>query len=133
MEMLLNYKFPKEMKICSKLEISAIFNSGQRVRDHRIMLLGVRSKSENLRRFAVAISKKHGNAVKRVHIKRLCREALRFTQHEMPSGLDIILFPRVGIEHEVEKIQKSLRKLAPKLLKRINKADQESENISENE
>ena len=126
----LNYNFPKEMKICSKLEISHIFNTGIRVRDHRIMLLGVKSQDANSRRFAVTISKKHGNAVIRNRIKRLCREALRLTQHDLPTGIDIVLFPRVGITHDVTAIQKSLKSLGKKLAKRIFKANDHNSNPS---
>jgi ribonuclease P protein component len=47
-------------------------------------------------RFGLSVSRKVGNAVVRSAVKRLLREAFRLSQHDLPSGLDLVLIPQRG-------------------------------------
>ena len=103
----------RDLRVSSKSEVSRVFNEGKRVGDRRITLLAA-SNGEDVARFAVAVSKRHGNAVARNRLKRLCREAFRLTRPEVPTGFDYVVLPRVGKRLSVMDIQASIRALVGK-------------------
>jgi ribonuclease P protein component len=73
-------------------------------------------------RLGCSVSKKIGNAVVRNRYKRLFREAFRLTQHELPSGVDLVLIPRPGNEPTLVMVKESLVKLAHQAAKRLGRA-----------
>lgn len=93
-----------------------IFRRGRSASDGRLRLR-VLENSLGRRRMAVVVSRRHGNAVRRNRIKRLCREAFRTGRGDLPESFDYILQPKVGSELNVETIQESLRKLAGRIIK----------------
>jgi ribonuclease P protein component len=70
-------------------------------------------------RLGCSVSKKIGGAVVRNRYKRLFREAFRLLQHELPSGIDLILIPRAGEEPTLAAVQESLLKLARQVHRRL--------------
>jgi ribonuclease P protein component len=108
------YRAGKALRITRRGEISRLFDEGQRLVDKRLTLL-VAPAPTPASRLAVAVSKRHGNAVKRNRIKRVCREAFRLSRPELPAGMDFVMLPRPGREPSLTGLTESLLALAARL------------------
>ena len=81
--------------------------------DANITLIGLpNDRQDALTRGGVAVSTRHGNAVRRNRLKRLCREGLRLTRSELPPSWDFMVLPRYGVELTLEGVRESLVRLA---------------------
>ena len=109
---------PRAARLSARADISRAFDEGTRVVDPRISLQGVRNGLGHTR-LAVAVSKRHGNAVKRNRLKRIGREAFRHVRSQLPRGLDLVLLPRAGRELTDEGIRRSLLCLAERLGRKL--------------
>ncbi len=69
-------------------------------------------------RLGIPVGRKFGNAIRRNRVKRLIREAFRIEQGALPSGFDLVCFPRPGRLGEVGQYRKSLCRLADGAVKR---------------
>lgn len=103
----------KADRIKKRDEIGLLFRRGRRFSDRRLRLL-VLPNARDRSRMAVVVSRRHGGAVRRNRIKRLCREAFRTCRADLPGSYDYVLQPQVGAELNVEAIRQSLRELAGK-------------------
>jgi len=71
-------------------------------------------------RIGITVSRKVGGAVVRNRIRRLFREAYRLTRDGLPTGLDLILIPRMAAQ-ELDWLMESLTKLVPQAARRLHK------------
>ena len=108
------------MRIGRRKEITRIFEQGRRVRDEIMMLIVLRDQPScaDGARLMVAVSKRHGNAVRRNRIKRLCREAFRLSQAELPGPADYAMLPRAGCEFTLDQLRAALVSLAKREARR---------------
>ena len=113
---MLKQAFGKADRIKKRSEITRIFRRGRSASDDKIRIR-VLANSIGRRRMAVVVSRRHGNAVRRNRIKRLCREAFRTCRADLPDSYDYILQPQVGAELNIESIRQSLRNLTGRAIK----------------
>ena len=111
-------RFPKAVHIRSRLDFTRVYEHGLRLSD-RWLLVSARHTAEPLTRNGLAVSKRCGNAVRRNRWKRLLREAFRLSRSELPSGLDLVVQPRAGVEPELNILRQSLMSLAKRLAMKL--------------
>jgi ribonuclease P protein component len=71
-------------------------------------------------RLGLSVSRKVGGAVVRNRWKRLLREAFRLTCPQLPSGVDLVIVPRVGTEPVLASLKESLPKVAARSARKLN-------------
>jgi ribonuclease P protein component len=106
----------KRYRVTSRRDVARLFERGRRSADGVITMYAFPNESPDaVTRAAVGVSKRHGSAVRRNHIKRLCREAFRLSRAELPAGWDFMIIPRAGADHTLVRLQRSVKYLARKL------------------
>ena len=113
------FSLSKSQRIHSNRDFAGIYELNQRAGDEHLLIFALVNQL-NTTRFGLSVSKRHGNAVRRMRLKRLLREAFRLTQHELPMGLDLILIPRIRSGAGLSDYQNSLLRLSQKLAKRLS-------------
>ena len=103
----MGYKAGKASRLRRRADIDSVFACGISARD-RLATLVARPNSLPFSRMGVGISKRHGNAVRRNRIKRLCREAMRLSRPDLPAGWDFMLLPRAGMRLTLASLRKSV-------------------------
>lgn len=112
----------KQFRITRRSDIDRVFTHGKRANDGVLTLI-VLPNALNFSRLGVAVSMRHGKAVRRNRVKRLCREAFRLIRSQLPSGYDYMILPRAGATLTLVSIQSSIRILASRLIRQTGVKD----------
>ena len=96
----------KYLRIKKNADFQKLFNKGKKVFSPNITLLYFPASKLAM---GVAVSKKHGKAVKRNRIKRLLRSAFAETYGMLERNYSVILVPKVDGEYTFEAFKKSLK------------------------
>ncbi len=104
----------KSLRITRRDDFSRLFDAGKRMADSTLTMFALPNDRKTVR-LGVAVSGRHGNAVRRNRVKRLCREAFRLLRPQLPAGWDYMIVPRTGKEFGIERLQSSIRALVAKL------------------
>ncbi len=110
----MNQRAGKRFRLKRRKDIQRLFDEGARS-SVAVMTLLAAPNGLDCSRLAVGVSVRHGNAVARNRVKRLCREAFRLIRSELPEGRDYMIIPRAGAKPAISGLQASLRKLAPRV------------------
>lgn len=112
------FTFPQSRRLKSPAEFERVFARKRSAADG-VLIVYACENGLNHPRLGCSVSKKIGNAVVRNRYKRLFREAFRLLQHELPSGVDLVLIPKPGPEPTLETMKVTLLKLAKQAAKRL--------------
>ena len=111
-------KFPKLVRVRSRLDFAAVYERGVRVSDGCLSLTAL-SNERPTSRLGLAVSKRCGNAVRRNQLKRRLREAFRLSRAELPIGLDLVVQPRAETPLKLADLRRSLLSLAKRSVKKL--------------
>ncbi len=101
------------LRLKKNTDFQKLFKRGNRVYSPQITMLWQPSKSNVM---GIALSKKHGKAVKRNRIKRIIRAAYSNNLHKLDSAISVVILPKVGEELTFRSVEKSINAC----IKRIN-------------
>jgi ribonuclease P protein component len=116
-----NLRFQKHQHLRKPAEFERVYGGKRRGGDARLLVYATANGSA-VTRIGLSVSRRHGGSVQRQRIKRLLREAFRLSQHELPSGLDLVLIPKPETTCTVEDYRASLRTVVEKLARQLRRA-----------
>ena len=119
------FRLAKESRLRKSAEFDRVYALRQRAGDGHLLLFAAPNDCGQTR-FGLSVSKKHGNAVCRNRLKRLMREAFRLSQHDLPTGLDLVLIPRQKSGATLDNYRHSLVRLAKKMSRRFAQNNQKT-------
>ncbi|MGM0443085.1 MAG: ribonuclease P protein component [Fibrobacterota bacterium] len=88
----------KEYRLKKQKDIARLLSEGERWRCN-IFAVIYAGNDAGVNRFAVLVSRKNGNAVERVRIKRIYREVYRCNSFSSAHGVDVIIRPYYNRRH----------------------------------
>ncbi len=114
------FRLTPQMHLRRAQDFERVYGSGVRSGDDHLLIF-VHSNDLNVIRAGVSVSRKHGSAVHRNVKRRRLKEAFRLLQHELPSGLDLILIPRQRDDSGLVDYKASIKSLVPRLARRLQR------------
>jgi ribonuclease P protein component len=95
----------KYLRLKKNNDFQKLFKKGKRVFSSDLTILYTQSKKTIM---GIALSKKHGKAVKRNRIKRLIRAAFANNIQKLNGNFSIVILPKVKDEYSYKSIEKSI-------------------------
>ena len=111
-------KFPKMVRVRSRLDFAAVYERGVRISDGCLSLIAL-PNDRPTSRLGLAVSKRCGNAVQRNRLKRRLREVFRQSRADLPTGLDFVVQPRANTPLKLEVLRQSLVSLAKRAARKL--------------
>ncbi|MCX7805800.1 MAG: ribonuclease P protein component [Planctomycetota bacterium] len=109
------FRFRRAQRLRKSSRFDRVFARGRAFRTPLLTVCAI-PNGMGMTRMGISVGRRFGDAVRRNKVKRMCREAFRLAQHELPRGLDLVIIPRPGVEcRSVAEIRDALNGLAPKL------------------
>jgi ribonuclease P protein component len=112
------YGFPKTVRLLATADFRRVYAAKVFAADDTLVLNAIANDRGHLR-LGLSISKKVGNAIVRNRWKRHIREAFRLQQHELATGMDIVVRPRKDAVCDSSSIHRSITKLVRRAAKKI--------------
>lgn len=113
-------RFRPELRLRRKADFDRVYRRRRSVGDELLVVYGCENDLPHPR-LGLSVSRKVGGAVVRNRWKRLLREAFRLHRSEFPSGIDLVVSPRPGGKPELQTITDSLRALARRVERRLER------------
>jgi len=111
-------RFPKSVRLVSKLDFDRVFQEGIVASDSVLVIHAVRGK-EPWTRIGLSVSKRVGNSPTRNRWKRLIRESFRRQKSHLPLNIDMVVRPKRGATADYRLIFESLLKLGLQLERKL--------------
>jgi ribonuclease P protein component len=112
------FTFPRRLRMKSPAEFDRAYKRKRSASDGVLVVYACENGLPHPR-LGCSVSRKVGTAVLRNRYRRLFREAFRLSQHELPTGVDLVVIPRPGPEPTLEAVKASLVKLARQAAKKL--------------
>ena len=116
----MDFRFPKILHLRRPSEFRAVYDYRCSASDAWLGLSAM-PNGRDFSRLGLSVSRRYGNSVRRVRLRRLYREAFRLGRHELPAGLDLVMMPRSQKEPSMVQVQTSLKTLIAQISKRLGK------------
>jgi ribonuclease P protein component len=114
------FPFPRSRRLLKTAEFDRVFNRRRSHADGMLVLYACENGLDHAR-LGLVVSRKAGNSVLRARWKRCLREAFRLSQHELPTGLDLVVLPRPNATPTMPRVCESLRGLAARVARQLEK------------
>jgi ribonuclease P protein component len=115
-----DYRFPRSRRVLKTTEFDRVFDR-RRSQSDGVLLVYACENGLEYSRLGLVVSRRVGNSVARGRWKRCVREAFRLAQHELPSGLDLVVLPRPQAAPSMPRVRQSLQSLAARLARLLDK------------
>ncbi|MDE7401476.1 MAG: ribonuclease P protein component [Clostridia bacterium] len=96
----------KYQRLKKNADFQKLFKKGKRVFSRTLTVIYTPAKEKTV--MGIALSKKHGKAVKRNRIKRLIRAAFSNNFEKLNGVYSLVVLPKICEEYDYAEIEKSL-------------------------
>lgn len=99
------------LRLKKQSDFQKLFGRGKRVFSPSMTLIYFPAKELKM---GVSVGKRHGKSVKRNRIKRLVREAFRFSREEIKGTYHIVIMPKVRENYDFSEMKKDMLSMIEK-------------------
>jgi ribonuclease P protein component len=114
-------RFPRAARLRSTADFERVFARRCSAGDELLVIYACENDLA-LTRLGLSVSRKVGKSVVRNRWKRLLREAFRLSREQLPRGLDLVVVARPQPPPSLERLRKSLVRLAARAGNRVERS-----------